>query len=234
MYGQEARLYDSLYAFKDYRADAERVHQIVSRVARSGGRRLLDVACGTGSLLAFLRDHFTVEGIDLSPEMLAVAREKCPGVPFHEGDMRDFSLGARFDAVVCLCSSIGYTRTNDGLRRAIATMAGHLRPGGALIVEPFFRPEQWTAGRTTVLVVDEPEFKAARLSHSGIAGPTAIIDYEYLVATPAGIEHFRERHELGLFTHEEQMAAFREAGLEVEHDPEGLGRGVYIGTKRAP
>jgi len=65
-------------------------------------------------------------------------------------------------------------------------------------------------------------------------GTVAILDFRYLVGTPAGIEYFTKHHELGLFTDEEYRAAFAEAGLEVRHDAEGLiGRGLYIGT-RAP
>ena len=51
-----------------------------------------------------------------------------------------------------------------------------------------------------------------------------------LVATADGVERFEEPHELGLFTHPEYLEAFRAAGLEGEHDAEGLmGRGLYVG-----
>ena len=58
--------------------------------------------------------------------------------------------------------------------------------------------------------------------------------FQYLVGTPERVEHFTERHDLGLFTREEQLAAFRAAGLEVEHDVEGLmGRGLYIARRNS-
>ena len=55
---------------------------------------------------------------------------------------------------------------------------------------------------------------------------------EYLIGTPRGIEHITEQHEMGLFTIDEYSNAFKKAGLNVIHDPEGIfGRGLYIGTK---
>jgi hypothetical protein len=52
------------------------------------------------------------------------------------------------------------------------------------------------------------------------------------VATSEGVSHFVEHHEMGLFTDDEYQKAFRNAGLTVIHDPEGLtGRGLYIGLK---
>lgn len=53
-----------------------------------------------------------------------------------------------------------------------------------------------------------------------------------MVATLGQIEHFTEMHETGLFKHDEYLGAFMAAGLDVVHDPDGLGgRGLYIGRK---
>jgi len=60
----------------------------------------------------------------------------------------------------------------------------------------------------------------------------SVIDFHYLVATPEGIEHFTECHELGLFSHDEYLGAFVASGLEVVYDPRGLmGRGLYVGLR---
>jgi SAM-dependent methyltransferase len=165
---------------------------------------------------------------------LSTARERLGDVELHEGDMTAFSLGRRFDAVTCLFSSIGYVGTVERLRDAIAAMAAHLNPGGVLIIEPWLTPDAWIADRPHLLSVDEPDLKIARMTLSGREGRLAIMQFEYLVGTPTGIEAFSERHEAALFTDEEYRQAFVAAGLSVEHDPEGpIGRGLYIGQRVA-
>jgi SAM-dependent methyltransferase len=172
-----------------------------------------------------------VDGLDLDQEMLAVARERLPQTRFYEADMADFDLGRRFDAVVCMSSAIGYVKTPERLARAAAAMARHLEPRGVLVVEPWLSPEVWVDGHVGAVFVDELELKIALMNVSERDGTISILNFHYLVATPAGAEHFTERHELGLFTVEQHLDAFRSAGLDVEHDPEGpIGRGLYAGV----
>jgi SAM-dependent methyltransferase len=64
------------------------------------GMRVLEVGCGTGDLLAALRPAYGV-GIDFSPEMVRLARERHPDLVFHQADAHDFDLGEQFDFVVC-------------------------------------------------------------------------------------------------------------------------------------
>src|ERR687886_1611570 len=125
MFARSARFYDAVYSWKDYAGEAERIHELV-QARKPGATSLLDVACGTGAHLAELRGRYRCEGLDLDPDLLAVARERLPDVPLHEGDMRDFDLGRRFDAVTCLFSSIGYMQTVEELEGAVTAMARHL------------------------------------------------------------------------------------------------------------
>jgi SAM-dependent methyltransferase len=228
MFTRSARFYDAVYSFKDYAAEAERIHALIEERS-PGASTLLDVACGTGKHLERLRAWYEVTGLDLDPELLEIAQERLGDVELHEGDMTTFSLDRRFDVVTCLFSSIGYVGTVDRLGSAIAAMTVHLEPGGVLIVEPWLTPDVWMVDRPHLLTVDEPELKIARMTHPGRDGRLAIMNFEYLIGTPAGIEAFSERHEAALFTDEEYRDAFVAAGLSVEHDPDGLiGRGLYI------
>jgi SAM-dependent methyltransferase len=230
VFSRSARLYDAVYSsIRDYPREAAELDRLIQE-RRPGARTLLDVACGTGAHLEHLTGY-EVEGLDLDPEMLAVARERLPNVRFHQGDMAAFDLGKRFDAVVCMFSSIGYVKTEDRLHSAIASMARHLAPGGLLVVEPWLTPEAWVDGHVSGAFVDEPELKIARMGLPQREGTVSVLDLEYLVATPHGVERFSERHELGLFTVEQYLEAFRAAALEADHDPEGpMGRGLYIAT----
>lgn len=229
MFTKSARFYDAVYSFKDYAAEAAKVDALIKE-RTPGARTLLDVACGTGKHLEYLRERYEAEGLDLDPELLGIAHERLPGIPLHEGDMLAFDLGRRFDAVLCLFSSIGYATTVPRLRRAVATMAAHVAAGGVLVVEPWLTPEVWQDDHLGAVFVDEADLKIARVNLSERDGRVSRFVFHYLVLTADGVERFEEPHELGLFTHEEYLEAFRAAGLEVEHDPEGLmGRGLYVG-----
>src|SRR3954447_7514369 len=103
MFRETAHVYDLIYAAegKDYLAESTEVRdQIAER--RPDAKSLLDVACGTGGHLRYLRDWFEVTGLDVDPAMLTQARRALSEVPLIEGDMRSFDLHRKFDAVVCL------------------------------------------------------------------------------------------------------------------------------------
>jgi ubiquinone/menaquinone biosynthesis C-methylase UbiE len=232
MFSKTARYYDKIYAFKDYRAEVKRLTTIIREHLRSEGNCLLDVACGTGHHLEFIKEQFDAEGLDISAELLELARQRNPEVTFHQADMTDFGLGRGFDVVTCLFSSIGYAKTLDNVKKAVACMARHTVPGGLVIIEPWFTPQAWQTPSVHALFIDEPDLKIARVNTSFVKGRLSYFDLHYLIGTPEGTEHFVERHELGLFETDEMRAVLTGAGLKATYDAEGLtGRGLFIAQK---
>jgi ubiquinone/menaquinone biosynthesis C-methylase UbiE len=234
MFRKSAKFYDAIYASagKDYAVETQKIHALIEKHKKSSGNTLLEVACGTGMHASHLSKTYQIEGLDLDPEMLAIARQNHPDILFHQADLIDFDLKRQFDVLTCLFSSIGYVKTTARLNQAVQTMTRHLVTGGVLLVEPWFTPEQWHPGKVSGMLVEEPDLKIARMNVSEVDGNLSFFDFHYLVGTPEGINYFTERHELGLFTNNEYLEAFRLAGLEVFHDPEGIyGRGLYIGVK---
>lgn len=230
-YQRSARYYDLLSSHKDYRGAAGGLARLV-RAAHPAARTWLDVACGTGGHLQFLREQFDAEGLDLSEPMLEIARAKCPGVAFHHASLTDFRLDRRYDAITCLFGSVAYCPDEASLRATLRNMADHLVPGGVLVVEPWITAERFEPGHLKHDAVDLPDLKIARMYVSAREGDVSILDAHFLVATPAGIERFNERHALSLFTAGQYRDALAQAGLAlVPTDADPFGYGLFVAVK---
>jgi len=233
MFSATAHLYDALYGpMKDYEAEARLVADII-RGESPQARTVLDVACGTGEHARHLRPlGFDVDGIDLDPAFVDIARGKNESGTFEVADMVNLELGRTYDAIVCLFSSIGYVVNEERLRATLSALAAHLEPGGVLLVEPWFQPGDMSDKYVMALTGESDDLVVVRLSHTRIIDRRSLLQFEYLVGTDQGLERLSEEHELGLFTREEMESAFIEAGLSVRHDPEGIKeRGLYVGTR---
>jgi SAM-dependent methyltransferase len=231
MFTASAELYDTIYStFKDYAAEVDQIVALLGEEHPSC-RTILDVACGTGEHARLLNGQgFLVDGIDLDENLVAVARRKNPGRNFFQADMCSFSIDRRYDAVLCLFSSIGYAKTLDRVVDALRCFRKHLTDGGVVVVEPWFTPGTLDQGRTTTMTVDAPPLRITRTSQLRIVKRVSELTFDYEITGPEGTSHAREHHELGLFTVHEMLDAFAQAGLAVSHDPKGLtGRGLYLG-----
>jgi len=231
-YGRAAELYDLLYSEeKDYPAEARLLESLI-RHACPSAESVLDVGCGTGAHARSLLDlGFKVDGIDLEPGFVEIARRKCPEGSFEGGDMTTFALERRYDVVTCLFSAIGYVLTEAGLQAAIRRMRDHLNPGGVLLVDPWFEPSQLTDGWIPTVAGRWAGLSVTRMSRTVVDGSVSRLEFEYLIGTAAGIERRSEVHELGIFTQEQMEAAFLAAGFWVAREPEALRtRGIYVGT----
>ena len=229
MFDKTARYYDVIYSGKDYAAEAWELVSII-RGEAPDAKTILDTACGTAEHDKYLSQIFHVDGIDLQPESLEVAREKNPAGTYTVADMSDFDLGRTYDAVLCLFSSIGYLTEPEKVVSALKCFNAHLAPGGVVLIEPWFTPEQWISGTQHMQIVDLPDLKICRMNLSEVDGRLSKVHFHYLIGTPEGVRHVEEDHNLTLYTRGEMMSFFDAAGLAVKFRE--IRRGMYV-AKRA-
>lgn len=215
LFSKTARWYDAIYRKADQTGMADTIVTIAADRFGQHPVAILDIACGTGRLLGSIaeRTDWHLEGLDADPEMLRIASERLPDARFHEGDMAEWRIDRRFEIITCLGSSLAAVGTPSRLIRAFACMERHLAPGGIVLFDGFFTSEQWRPGTLSAIFVDDPDLKIARMSTSERRDDLAILNMAYLVATPEGIEHITEQHELGLFDMDDYRTAFTAAGL---------------------
>lgn len=235
IYARRPELYDAIYGFKNYGAEVLRLAELLGRLGIAPGSRVLEAGCGTGNHLVHLQHIHRVSGFDLHSGMARFAAEKVPDAAIFSADMRSFTVDPPVDALLCLFSSIGYLLDEAALREAAACFAAAVRPGGALIVEPWLTRENWRANLPYMTTCDRPDLKAARLNVSRTDGEHSVLDMHWLVARPdEEVEGFVEHHRLWMCPRETMLRVFTEAGFDVHFDPNGLlrDRGLFIGTRR--
>jgi SAM-dependent methyltransferase len=138
-YGFLAESYDCLTKDVRYIAWADYIEKHFARLSLPV-KTVVDLACGTGSLTKLLAERgYTVTGVDLSPDMLAQAVDKCESLPMPplliNQPMESLSLPGKVDAVVCCLDSINYVTRPAALKRAFSRVFRHLSEGGLFLFD---------------------------------------------------------------------------------------------------
>lgn len=109
------------------------------RALRGVQGNVLDVACGTGDMAVSLVERgCTVTGVDISEEMLAIARQKAPMVTFMIADAEHLPFpDASFDAVTCAFGVRNFVHLEQGLNEMLRV----LKPGGQLVILELATPD---------------------------------------------------------------------------------------------
>ena len=128
-----ARFYDAVMG--DRATQAHQLAKWIDEYCEKPVTSLLELGCGTGSVLAGLSHIPSRAGLDRSDRMLAVARQKLSGVRLVGGDMETFELGARFDVVVCVFDTINHLLDFAEWERLFDRVHRHLADSGLFIFD---------------------------------------------------------------------------------------------------
>jgi ubiquinone/menaquinone biosynthesis C-methylase UbiE len=139
MYREFARFYEKGF-WPDYSLRMARLFPAVLKRLGLHPERVLDVACGEGTFaVALAREGVKVTGIDLSPDMLALAKEKAArenlAIDFINQDMRLFDFNAEFDLATCWYDSLNYILKPEELVKTFGNVLRALKPGGYFVFD---------------------------------------------------------------------------------------------------
>ena len=174
-----SKYYDLLYRNKDYATEAQ---FIITKIKEfhPHAKSILNIGCGTG-----LHDSFFVEagyqltGIDLSEQMLQIAKEKNGnlGCRYDLADARHFNLGRKFDVIISLFHVLSYQTSNDDASRYFENIESHLADGGIGIFDFWFGPAVLIIKpENRTKVVESDELKITRQA-------VTVMDYQKNIAT---------------------------------------------------
>ena len=217
-YEAMAPVYDAFTAHHDYDAWLGALLPKLEKHGVPPGHRLLDVGCGTGkSFIPMLERGWQVTACDLSPAMVAIAREKVGDrADVSVADMRDLPRFGEFDLVWCLDDAVNYLLSGEELVQALSGMQRNLASDGLLMFDlntlesyrTFFAEEAVLEGdgrRMTWKGRTDPEAPPGSIAE-------ATLEVESLDEAAAEVRPslHRERH----FPEAEVREALGRAGLE--------------------
>jgi len=202
----------------DYVADTEFFSKTIKEHSKIEAKTLLHLGCGGGHNDNTFKSYFEVTGVDISEEMLKLARKLNPEVKYHHGDMRTVRLGERFDAVAIL-DSINSMITGEDLRSAFVTAYEHLRPGGILLTIVEQLGDQFQQNTTMCSTHTSGDVEITFIQNYYDPDP-ADTSYEatfvFLIRRGGKLEIHTDRQLAGVFRMETRLQILRDVGFDVK------------------
>ncbi len=158
-----SRFYDAVNAHVDHGAWCDFIEAVFARYGKNGEKPslVLDLGCGTGVItLELARRGYDMTGVDVSPEMLGVAKERALEMGVSDvlwlcQDMREFELYGTVDAAVSTCDGVNYLLTGKDLDAAFSLVHNYLAPEGLFVFDVSSRAKFRRLYRGDIVIEDE-------------------------------------------------------------------------------
>jgi SAM-dependent methyltransferase len=213
-----AKYYDLIYQDKNYEKETDFLEEIFGVTFKP--KRILEVGCGTGNYTKLLLERgYDVTAVDLSEDMLTVARDKC-ACKFTQGDIRDITLNEKFDACLALFAVMSYITETSAIIQALNNIRSHLNPDGIFIFDVWnglavmrLLPER------RIKEVENDELKIIRIAVPNLRSFDHICEVNYkliiLNKEDTTVTEIAETHGVRFYFPQELRYYVEKAGFEV-------------------
>lgn len=225
-----SQYYDLLNSNKDYKAEVDFVNTLI-RENSINVKTLLDMGCGTGAHAEIFCDKgYKVHGIDLSKEMLKIAKTRQKGkeenLTFSHSSIQDLNLNKKFDAIISLFHVMSYQNSNNELIKAFEVAKDHLKKGGIFIFDFWYGPAVLTdLPVTRVKRLVGEKVNVTRLSEPMMHPQANIVDvnFDVFIENLATKEIFekKELHKMRYFFDTELELICEQVGFNVQKNMSG-------------
>ncbi len=227
MFGTDyAKLYDAVYAQKDYAGECDTLEQLFLQYGAGPVRSVLDLGCGTGTHALCLAERgYEVVGVDSSAPMVELARSKASladlagTARFDVGDLKSVDLGRSFDAALMMFAVLGYQTSDSDVQTALANARRHLDRDGLLVFDVWYGAaveHQGPSDRVRTIVVAGDEIK--RTASGELDLPQHLCHVRIRLERFDGSEHSgttEEAHDVRYFFVPELETFLDSAGFEL-------------------
>ena len=233
-----ASYYDLLYRDKDYPAEVDYIDALLRRHAPAA-HRILELGSGTGGhALLLAQKGYSLHGVDLSEDMVRIARQRqhdsaagsAAEISFHQGDIRNYRIDRTFDAVMALFHVVCYQTANEDILSTFRSAAAHLEEGGLFIFDCWYGPAVLTEQpeRRTKAVQNE-ELEIIRETTPELWPDSDIVDVHFDVTVRDKVtgaqEKFHELHRMRYLFSPEVEYFLQQSGLVLQGAEEWLSGG---------
>ena len=218
LYGDLAWTWPIISPVEDYIEETELFSKLIKEHSRIEVKTLLHLGCGGGHNGYTFKKYFKVTSLDISEDMLGLAKKLNPEVNYKYGDMRTIRLEEKFDAVTIL-DSINYIKTVEDLQRTFITAYEHLKPGGVFLTFVEQIAGQFKQNNTTYSTHSKGDVEITFVENDYDADPTDT-SYEatfvYLIRVGGKLEIHNDCHLCGIFKLETWLELLKTTGFEVK------------------
>ncbi|MFZ1749163.1 MAG: class I SAM-dependent methyltransferase [Saprospiraceae bacterium] len=215
-----SKYYNLLYKDKNYSQEVDYIDSLIKNFSPNTSR-LLDVGCGTGNHAKLMvKKGYSVHGVDLSEQMLAIANIDKSEATFSIGDIRNFKLEETFDAITSLFHVISYQTTNDDLMSSFHSVNKHLNKNGIFIFDFWYGPAVMTdLPAVRVKNMEDDSIKVIRVAEPTIDMDKCIVDVHFDVNVydkkRNHLDHLQETHPMRFFFQNELRLIASNCGFEI-------------------
>jgi ubiquinone/menaquinone biosynthesis C-methylase UbiE len=218
-----SEFYDLIYQWVDYETEVKTLTKLLAEHCMAKPTNILDIACGTGNHALILSQRgYDVTGLDLSEEMINVAKRKTAkanlDIDFVVQDMRNIHLDRKYDCAICMFTAFPYLLTYDDIKKALTSVKKHLVKGGVFLFDfvniSGLKPmpyKSWTK-------VQDQRGTFYRLHENRFDPKTSVLEFpfQYILIAPDGsTETFEEVHRLRCMSYPEIQRYLGMNGFEL-------------------